>query len=109
MDKEKPDGKIFRDRAFSNVYVCEFTGDYSNFKFDESEILGVVKVNASEVLELFKREYGEVSAEVIETENNDNKIIKRDVNFNEFLVQKNETALGKYGEILDKVIELTRK
>ncbi len=46
MDKEKNDGTVFRDRAFSNVYVCLFNGKNKEFNFDENELDGLVKVNA---------------------------------------------------------------
>ena len=32
----------------------------------------------------------------------------RKVNFDEFLVNKHETAIGKYGDVLNKVILLTK-
>ncbi len=35
-----------------------------------------------------------------------NKLI--DIVFEDFLVNKGETAIGKYGDILNKVIELTK-
>ena len=34
-------------------------------------------------------------------------MIKRPIDFKEFLVNEGETALEKYGEVLKKVIELT--
>lgn len=105
MDKEKSDGTVFRDRAFANVYVYLYDDeDYTKFNFDH-ELDGVVKVNAKEALELFKKENGFIKAEIIDR--NKNKTT-RNVNFNEFLVNKHETALGKYGEVLNKVIELTK-
>ena len=41
----------------------------------------------------------------------ENKTIatKEDIPFEQFLVNKGETALGKYGDVLKKVIELTTK
>jgi len=107
MDKEKTDGTVFRDRAFANVYVYRFDDeDYQQFNFDD-ELDGVVKVNAKEVLELFKNEKGQIAAEVIIKGLENNSKINRYVTFDEFLVNKHETAFGKYSDVLNKVIELT--
>lgn len=107
MDKEKKDGTIFRDRAFSNVYVCIFDGKYKDFQFDEEEILGVVKLNAQHTLEVLKNEKGTLKATVITKKNNQNIAKEKKINFSDFLVNKNETAIEKYGDILNKVIKLT--
>jgi len=104
MDKEKPDGTIFRDRAFANVYVYRYDDEnYEKFNFD-NELDGVVKVNARGALELFRNENGKIPVEVIMKENGKNIKINRNVDFHEFLVQKHETAIGKYGDVLNKVI-----
>lgn len=107
MDKEKSDGVVFKDRAFANVYVCEFDGEISQFKFDLSEINGLVKVNAQKALDLFKKEYGEIPAEIITKENDKNVKHKKNVRFEEFLVNRHETAIEKYGDVLNKIIQLT--
>lgn len=107
MDKEKKDGSIFKDRAFSNVYVCIFNGNYNDFNFDESEISGLVKVSAKQTLELLKKEVGKVESVIITKENDNNVVRKQDIPFEKFLVNKGETAIGKYGVVLNKVIELT--
>ena len=106
MDKEKANGSIFRDRAFANVYVCLYDNKNEEFTFDD-EVDGLVKVNAKAALKLFTNENGKISAEVITYENGENKKMKCDVDFAEFLVNKHETALGKYGDVLNKVIKLT--
>ena len=41
MEKEQKDGSIFKDRAFSNVYVYIFNGDYDDFYFDDNEVSGI--------------------------------------------------------------------
>ena len=101
MDKEKKDGSIFRDRAFANVFGYQ-VDDNITFNMDKEEVIGIVKVNAKEALDLFKKEKGKIDAEII---NLDNTISKRQVDFKEFLVNKGETALGKYGNILKFIIE----
>lgn len=107
MDKEKEDGSIFKDRAFSNVYVCIFDGDYNEFSFDDNELSGLVKVNATQTLELLKKENGKIEAEIITKKNNKNIIKKDKISFEKFLVNKGETAIDKYGDVLNKVIKLT--
>lgn len=107
MDKEKADGTIFRDRAFANVYACLFKGTIDDFHFNLEEVDGVVKVNAKEALKLFEDGSGEISAEVIALDMGLNLSTTRNVDFSEFLVMEHETALQKYGQVLNKVIELT--
>lgn len=106
MDKEKKDGSIFRDRAFSNVYVCLFNENYSEFNFDDSEVSGLVKVNAKETLDLLKKENGKINGTIISRENGTIIAKQEEISFERFLVNKGETALGKYGDVLKKVIEL---
>ncbi len=103
MDKVKKDGSIFKDRAKANVYIDCYSGDMTDFNFDEEEVTGVVKVNAKEALKLFEKESGTIQATIM----SNNGKVERDVDFSEFLVMPHETALGKYGEILNKVIEVT--
>ncbi len=101
MDREEEDGSIFRDRAFANVYACLFTGTMEEFDFDEAELAGVVKVNAKDALEVLKNESGTLPAKECVKENG--KVVVRDttVSFEDFLVNKGETAVGKYGFILE--------
>lgn len=108
MDKVKADGTVFRDRAFSNVYVCEYEGKETDFDFDENELQGLVKVNAKDAMELFKNEQGKINGKVIKKCEDSNNVENKEILFEEFLVNKGETAVGKYGDILNKVIELTK-
>ena len=109
LDRPSKDGGMFRDRAFANVYVCEFDNNYDEFNFDENEIDGLVKVNAKETLELLEKESGEIYCERIIKKDNHNIGIPSTVSFEEFLVNNGETAIGKYGDVLKKVIEITEK
>ena len=104
-DKIKKDGTVFKDRAFVNVYGYLYSSDDNNFKFDLSEVNGLVKINAKETLKLFDKENKEVLAEVINQENKYNKSIK----YEDFLVVGKETPMEKYGDILNKIVELTDK
>lgn len=107
MDKPMKDGSVFRDRAFANVYVDLYEGNYEDFCLDPEEVSGLVLVNAKETLSLLEEEHGSIMGTVITNENNSIQIQKREINFSEFLVNAHETAIGKYGDILKKVIELT--
>lgn len=107
MDKVKKDNTVFRDRAFSNIYTCIFEGNYDDFNFDEDELSGLVKVNAKDTLNLFNKKTKKIKAEYITIENNKIKTYEKEITINDFVINKGETAIGKYGDVLNKVIELT--
>lgn len=104
MDKEKEDGSMYIDRAFSNVYGYEIAIK-PEFLFDENEVIGVAKVNAKETLALMKNELEEIPAEITYQDHVEHKNVKRE----DFLLQKGETYLGKYGEVLNFVIANTNE
>lgn len=108
MDRKKG-GCVFRDRAFSNVYVCAFNGEYEEFNFDENEVSSLVKMDARDVLDLLKKGSGEIKAIVITKQNDLVTTRKQEYSFKDFLINDGETALGKYGAALEKIIELTTK
>jgi len=103
-DKIKKDGTVFKDRAFVNVYGYLYSDD-KKFKFDLSEVKGLVKINAKETLKLFNNENEDVIAEIINQDSKYNKNIK----YEDFLTVGNETPMEKYGDILNKIVELTNK
>ena len=107
MDKVK-NGTLIKDRAKAHVYIDLFEGDINSFKFDPNEVLGVVKVKASEALELFKKGSGEIEAVLITAKDNKNIRENRMVNIDDFLVMKDENAYDKYKIVLNKVIEVTK-
>lgn len=104
MDRVKDDGSVFRDRAFANVYVDLYEGNYQDFHMDPEEVSGLVLVRAKDALELFQKEGGTIKGQEITL---NNEIVDRDIDFQEFLVNDGETALEKYGDVLRKVILLT--
>ncbi len=103
LDRKNKDGTMFRDRAFANVFAYKINDDI-DFNMDPNEVIGIVKLRAIDTLNSFKKETGKINAEII---NIDNTITKRLVDFNEFLVNKGETAIEKYGKVLEFVIEKT--
>ena len=104
MDRIKEDGSVFKDRAFANVYVDLYEGDYKDFHMDESEVSGIVIVNAKDALELFQKEEGTLLGKEISV---NNEVTEREIRLTEFLVNDGETFIEKYGDVLRKVIELT--
>ena len=108
LDKIKSDGSIFKDRAFANVFVYEFDDNINGLNFDKNEVAGLVKVKAADALRLLKNEKGSIDAEIITSENNEIVTRQEKVEFNDFLINKGETGIGKYGEVLNKIIELTK-
>ena len=58
---------------------------------------------------LLENEKGTIDAEIITKENNEVVTKQERVDFNDFLINKGETGIGKYGQVLNKVIELTKE
>lgn len=107
MDKIKKDGSLFRDRAFANVYVCQFNGDKSEFRFDTNEVLGLSKVNAKDALKLFRNEIDSIEISTIIKDEDGNVETKSIAAREDFLLNQGETLIEKYGLVLEKVLELT--
>ncbi len=108
MDRENKDGTMFRDRVFSNVYVCRFDDNIDKFNFDEKEVSALVLVKASDALDLFEKEKGKIKGQEITYDKSENKIKDVTVDFKDFLVNEGETAMEKYGDVLKKVIEILK-
>ncbi len=107
MDRINQNGSVFRDRAFANVYLDLYEGDYQDFELDSNEVSALVLVNAKEVYEMFLKKQGEVVGKVITCQENFNDVREQVIRFSDFLVNPQETAMGKYGMILEKVISMT--
>lgn len=104
MDREEEDGSIFRDRAFANVYACQFDDEFIKLNFDEEELAGIVRMNAQKALEIVTNEQGQVAGEKVFKKNHEIMTKKENITFEDFLVNKGETAIGKYGEVLNFII-----
>ena len=109
MDKTLNDGTIFKDRAKANVYVDLFTGSIDDFHFDENEVIGIAKVQVDDALNLFNGKVDNIMAQLIKLKNNKNTLEEANVTIKDFLVNKGETAITKYGEILNKVKDLLKE
>lgn len=108
MDRINKDGSKFIDRAFSNVYICEFDEGLDVFDVDTEEVLGIAKVSAQKTLDLINCKQQEIPAEIIIKIDEENIVKNKNITIDDLLVNPHETALEKYGYILDKVIELTK-
>ncbi len=104
LDRKESDGSIFKDRAFANVYACNFTGHLSDLNFDEKELAGLVKINAPESLEIIQKEEGSVKAFKSFKNKDKIEIEEVDISFSDFLVNPGENGLEKYGKVLNFII-----
>ena len=102
QDKIKNWGE-YHDRAKAHVYVNEYKWNFDDFSFDENEVSGIVCVNAKNALKLFEIWEWEIPAVIVK---NNGEKEKRNVNTSEFLVTWGETLIGKYGDVLKKVISI---
>lgn len=107
-DRLEDDGTYFRDRVFANVFACEYKGEDLDFNLNLNELKGIAKVNAIEVLELFNNKRDKIDGILIREVDGKNIIENKSFKFEDFLVNKGETAIGKYGYVLEKIIELTK-
>lgn len=108
MDKLKKDGSVFKDRAFANVYMAQFDGDISKFNYQQEELIGVVKVNAKDAIDLLKKEKGEIDCEILTISNGTKNISHKKLTFNDFLINEHETGIIKYGRVLEAIVNETK-
>ncbi|MCM1052913.1 MAG: NUDIX domain-containing protein [Ruminococcus sp.] len=99
MDKEK-NGKMTHDRAFSNIHILNIKEEPKIFNFTDGEVIGVVKLNASETLKLFNKEASSIKGTFI---NKNHEHITKDFTLNDFLLWSGEEAITKYGYIVDEI------
>lgn len=99
MDMVKKDGSIMKDRAKAHVYSAIIKNE--EFHFDPSEVKGLAKVNAKETLNLFNNKIDKINATIIE----ENKIEQKELTKEDFLLNKGEDYITKYGFILDYIIK----
>lgn len=104
LDKIKK-GKLIQDRAKANVYIYLYDGDLNNFNFNLNEVLGIGIMNTRDILDLFKNNVDYINARIVEND----KTYEKKVSKKDFLLQEYETLLDKYGNVINKVIEETKK
>lgn len=108
-DTVKKDGRVIKDRAKSSFLMSCYEGDFNDFHFDPNEVLGVVFLNAKEVKKLFEGKINEMKGLYVTDENGKNREQEKTVTIENFLIFENETALEKYGKVVDAIIEETSK
>ena len=108
MDKTKDDGTIIKDRAFANIYLGLYKDEIRNFNFDETEVLGIAKVNAKETLDLFNGKKSSINAIYLDS-NDKSKDQLKQINNSDFVCMQHETLIQKYGKILEEVVKITSK
>lgn len=108
FDKIKKNGSVFRDRAMANIFAYQFDKDLKKLNFDANELNGLVKVKAKDALELFKKENGQIDGFEIKFDGKTNVMSRRVVDFFDFLVNQGETAIGKYGKVLEGILGLLK-
>ena len=101
MDKKKPDGSVWRDRAFSNAYVNKISEKTTNFVFDPNEVAGLIKIKALDALKILSKEIPAAPAEKITSE----KTEPVQISLDDFLINPHEIGLVKYGRILQFIVE----
>lgn len=106
MDQVKQDGTIIKDRAFSNTYIGLYSDEDRKFNLDPNEVLGIVKINAKEAIELFKGLKKQIKATYIHEQNKE-KDYQKNITIDDFVVMTHETPIGKYGNILEEIIKIT--
>lgn len=100
LDKQKSDGTIYKDRAKAHVYINLYKWNFSDFNFDPQEIEWIAVVNAKDALNLFTKWNWSIPATLITNQ----WVQKENIDISRFLVTENETYLGKYWDILEKII-----
>ena len=99
MDKEK-NGKIIKDRAFANIYILNIETEPDRFLFLDGEVDGVVKVNSTDVLDLFQDKVEVIKGIFIDK---DNEHLEKELTINDFLLWDGEIAMKKYGYIMEAI------
>ncbi len=102
MDSTK-NGKLIKDRAFANIYLLAIENDKYDFSFTDGEVIGLAKLKARDVLDLFNNKTDSIIGFIIKNNNERNL---KEITLNDFLLMSGETYLGKYGHVVEAI---TRK
>ena len=90
--QDKPQ-KNWHDRAFAHIYANKLPTGFTGFRFQPDEVVGLVRINAQECLDLLMDKRASVYATKI-TANASTDI---DITKNDFLVASDEKPIVKYG------------
>lgn len=102
--QDKPQ-RNWHDRAFSHIYANKLPLNFTDFDFQPEEVSGIVRINASDCLDLLMNKKTVVNAtKITANESTDINITQSD-----FLTASDETAVVKYGFILQSVMQLVKR
>lgn len=102
--QDKPE-KNWSDRAFAHVYMNKLQLDFTEFHFQPSEVEGLVRINARDCLDLLMDKKTKVSATKIKSDG----VETVEISTKDFLTAPNETAIIKYGYVLQSIIQIHDK
>lgn len=103
--RQDKDAKNWHDRAFAHVYMNKLPAGFTDFHFQSTEVAAVVRVRAKDCMDLLMGKIPEIIATRI-TPNGINSVAITKANF---LVAPDETAIIKYGHILQSIVQVTNK
>lgn len=90
-----------QDNVFANVYMCRVDSNNLKFKFDESEVSGAVRVNATDALNLFLGTRDNINGTLFDNNGRHDIVVTAD----KFLLCPGEVAILKYGRQLKFVCD----
>jgi len=94
--------KHWFDRAFAHVYMNKLPSNFTDFHFQQSEVAGIVRINARECFDLLMNKKQSVLATKI-TESGTEDI---EITCQDFLSAPNENAVVKYGYVLQSIMQV---
>ena len=103
QDKIKND-QPWHDRAFAHIYANKLQADLTQFHFQPQEVTGLIRINAKDCLELLMDKKASVQATKITPDGSVNTNITKE----DFLVASDETAIVKYGFVLQSIIQISK-
>ena len=103
--RQDKDAKNWHDRAFAHVYMNKLPADFTDFHFQPDEVVAVVRARAKDCMDLLMEKVPEIIATKI-TQNCANSVT---ISVADFLTGPDETAIVKYGHILQSIMQITNK
>lgn len=103
--RQDKDAKNWHDRAFAHVYMNKLPADFTDFNFQPDEVVAVVRARAKDCMDLLMEKVPEIIATKI-TQNCANSVT---ISVADFLTGPDETAIVKYGHILQSIMQITNK
>ena len=97
--------KNWHDRAFAHIYANKLPLNFAKFHFQSDEVAGLVRIKARDCLGLLMDKSEKVTATKITEAGTFNKNITKQ----DFLTAPNETAIVKYGYVLQSIIQICDK